>query len=88
MGHPVCMYMERAHCGKINPHRKLFSSNQLFSNFFSKYVGFTKFFPKYSESKFQKFPNSGGEPQYGNSQIFVSRFWQEFFLKIRENNAK
>ena len=33
-------------------HWKNISSNQLFSNFFSKYIGFTKcFLPKYSESK-------------------------------------
>ena len=32
------------------------SSNQLFSNFFSKTVTFTKFLPKMRESEFPEFP--------------------------------
>ena len=34
-----------------------FSSNQLFSNFFSKNVAFTKFSPKMCETKLQQFPH-------------------------------
>ena len=37
---------------KIHSHQKKISSNQLFSNFFSKNVAFTKFLPKKCESKF------------------------------------
>ena len=41
-------------CGKIKDllFRKKISSNQLFSNFFSKNVIFTKFLPKMCDSKF------------------------------------
>ena len=38
-------------------HRKKISWNQLFSNFFSKTVGFTKFLSKKSEREFPQFPN-------------------------------
>ena len=59
-------------------HRKNISSNHLFSNFFSKYVGFTKFFPKYSESKFQKVPHCAVE---------ITEIYSHTFLtKIRESN--
>ena len=37
---------------KVYSHQNFFSSNQLFSNLFSKCVGFTKFLPKMGESKF------------------------------------
>ena len=42
---------------KIYSHRKIFSSNQLFSNFVSKIVTFTKFLSKKSESEFPYFPH-------------------------------
>ena len=42
---------------KIYSHWKKISSNQLFSNFFSKTVTFTKFLPKMHESKFPEFPH-------------------------------
>ena len=42
--------------GKIYLHWKKLSSNQLFSNFFSKTVTFTKFLPKMRESEFPEFP--------------------------------
>ena len=37
---------------EIYSHQKNISSNQLFSDFFSKNVGFTKFLPEKCESKF------------------------------------
>ena len=40
-----------------NSHWKIFSSNHLFSNFFSKTVTLTKFLPKMRESEFPKFPH-------------------------------
>ena len=40
---------------EILSHRKKISWNQLFSNFFSETVTFTKFLPKKRESKFPKF---------------------------------
>ena len=43
-------------CGKTLSLKKI-SSNQLFSNFFSKTVTFTKFLPKMHESKFPEFPH-------------------------------
>ena len=42
---------------KIYCHQKNISSNQLFSNFFSKNVAFTKFLPKMSESEIPWFRN-------------------------------
>ena len=51
---------------EIYPHRKKISSNQLFSNLFSKNVTFTKFFPKKSESKFPEFPHCD-RSELGNS---------------------
>ena len=51
----------RAHCGKTRNLLSLknVSSNQLFSDFFSKFVVFTKFLPKKRESKFLLFPHCG-----------------------------
>ena len=43
---------------EILSHWKLFSWNQLFSNFFSKDVTFTKFLPKKLEREFPQFPHS------------------------------
>ena len=42
--------LRKSHCGKIYSHQNFFPSNQLFSNLFSKCVGFTKFLPKKRES--------------------------------------
>ena len=42
---------------KIYSNQIFFSSNQLFSNFFSKNVAFSKFLPKIRESKFPKLPH-------------------------------
>ena len=44
-------YLQAWQCGKMN-HWTRISSNQLFSNFFSKNVIFTKFLPKMCDSKF------------------------------------
>ena len=53
--------VEIAQCGKmknlVSP--KNISSNQLFSNFYSKNVTFTKFLPKMCETKSQQFPHCG-----------------------------
>ena len=38
----------------LSPHRKNISSNQLFSNFFSKTVTFTEFLPKMREREFRQ----------------------------------
>ena len=50
---------------KIYSHRKLFSSNQLFSNFFSKTVTYTKFLPKIRESELLYFPHCEKEASIG-----------------------
>ena len=42
---------------KIYSHNNFFSSNQLFSDFFSKTVAFTKFLPKKCEREFLQFPH-------------------------------
>ena len=48
----ILLFLHSVEKQKIYSHRKNFSSNQLFSNFFSKNVTFTKFLPEMSESKF------------------------------------
>ena len=45
---------------KIWSHQKNISSNQLFSNFFSKSITFTEFLPKMCETKSRQFPHCVG----------------------------
>jgi len=56
-----------------------FSSNQLFSNFFSEYVSFTKFLPKYSESISTLHSAHCGNTEKHSHQIFRDNF---FFVKL------
>ena len=49
----------------IYSHRNFFSSNHLFSYFFSKIVDFTKLLPKKRKSKFSKLPHFDGHRATG-----------------------
>ena len=66
---------------EILSHQKNISSNQLFSNLFSKTVTFTKFLLKIRESKFFIFPQC--VTVWKLREFSLTHFWQKF----RESNS-
>ena len=79
---------------EILSHWKKISSNQLFSNFFSKTIDFTKFLPKKYEREFLQFPHCGVVKYYKTGWLILRTVWKlrkftlaHFWQKIHESNV-